>query len=63
MRTHNEIDAHIEMLRIFWKLNPELRLGQLISNGANHIKEDVFCVEDKKLIDSIKDICAEKIGV
>lgn len=50
-----QIELFSEMLHIFWKLNPELRLGQLIDNAAHQVKCDVFYIEDKKLIDAIKD--------
>lgn len=55
---NTQIDLFLEMLRIFWKLNPELRLGQLISNATN---QDIFYIEDKKLIDAVKDFTEQKL--
>lgn len=56
-----QIDLFLEMLRICWKLNPHLRLGQLIDNAANQTKCDVFYIDDKKLIDAVKDFTQQKL--
>lgn len=52
MRNPDRIDPLLKKLGDYWKLNPDLRLGQLISNLSNNVfLGDIFYVEDS-LIDS-----------
>ena len=46
MRDPRRIDRIIELLRIIWKLDPDLRLGQLLCTiGFN--EHNLFAREDK----------------
>lgn len=51
MRDPNRIDRMIEILRKYWKNNPDLRLGQIIFNANYHVNHnsDCFYIEDDKL--------------
>jgi uncharacterized protein YihD (DUF1040 family) len=49
MRDPARIDEMLELLREVWRLEPDLRLGQLIYNAARMRDadlEDIFSVED-----------------
>ena len=61
MRDPNRIGPILKQLEIYWKANPDLRLGQIISNMSTTLgMQDCFYVEDdamlKAIEDSIKDI-------
>lgn len=52
MRDPERIDDMIELLSEIWRLEPDLRLGQLIFNAArmrNPDIADVFSIEDGDL--------------
>lgn len=52
MRDPDRIDEMIELLGEIWRLQPDLRLGQLIFNAArirNPDIDDVFSIEDGDL--------------
>lgn len=39
MRDPIRIDEVLEVIRIYWKQNPDLRLGQIVSNATQAAKE------------------------
>lgn len=46
MRDPTRIPKVLKLLHIYWQANPDLRLGQLLSNaGVNHHTEDDRLVE------------------
>jgi len=47
MRDPKRIPVLLAKIQAFWEKNPDLRLGQLVSNLAGN--EDVFYVEDYNL--------------
>lgn len=47
MRDPKRIPKVLARIQAFWEKNPDLRLGQLVSNLAGN--EDVFYVEDSKM--------------
>ena len=47
MRDTKRIDDMIEQIRMIWKRNPDLRLGQLIGNCCN--EDYIYWVEDDDL--------------
>jgi uncharacterized protein YihD (DUF1040 family) len=51
MRDPNRIPRLLQKLEIYWKQNPNLRLGQLVEIIHHHsdTKADVFYVEDDEL--------------
>lgn len=50
IRDPARIDYILEKLRIYWEANPDLRLGQIISNIASRKACDPFYIEDSILI-------------
>lgn len=55
-RDINRIDPLLEELKIFWKKNQDLRLGQLVSVLASYAgANDVFYVEDDKIMKILKE--------
>ena len=46
----------LKQLKIIWEQNPELRLGQLITNLGNTEDIDVYFMEDIYLINSLRDL-------
>lgn len=61
MRDPKRISKVIKELEEFWKYNPDLRLGQLISNLNYEITgtNDPFYIEDDKLLDVL--VCYNKL--
>lgn len=53
LRNRERIDPMLSKLEEAWKLCPDLRLGQLIIDCAK--KDDVFGIEDDKMIEKIRD--------
>jgi hypothetical protein len=52
MRDPARIDEVLELLRVVWTLEPDLRLGQLVYNAArirDPALHDVFSIEDSSL--------------
>lgn len=49
MRNPARIDEIIELLREWWKTNPDHRLCQLVSNLQGPGPQDVFYLEDTNL--------------
>lgn len=51
MRDPARIDKILKLLENYWKLNPDLRLGQIVSNMAslhrNWLVKDTFYTEDE----------------
>lgn len=60
MRDHNRIKVILNLLEQIWKENPDLRLGQIISNAVpspgvmNDYELYLFNYEDDKLIEDLK---------
>lgn len=54
MRDPNRIDEIIERLRIVWKRNPDLRLGQIMGNSFRD--PELYYVEDRALITRIEEV-------
>lgn len=51
MRDPKRIDPLLEELRKYWKNNPDLRLGQIISNTARIAgHSDPFFIEDGDML-------------
>ncbi len=50
MRDPKRIDMILKELEYYWKKNPDLRLGQIISNmGSFANAPDIFYMEDEKM--------------
>jgi uncharacterized protein YihD (DUF1040 family) len=50
------IDAIIERLRVVWKRHPDLRLGQMVANGAKFGPDiPVHLIEDEPLLEAIEE--------
>jgi uncharacterized protein YihD (DUF1040 family) len=58
MRDPARIDGMIERLRAFWRRHPDLRLGQIVANGAKFGPQDipVHLIEDEPLLQAIEDV-------
>ena len=55
MRNPQRIDIILEILRRFWKKNPDLRLGQLVEIVAAMAKvKSIFFMEDDVFLCSLK---------
>ena len=56
MRDPNRIDEILSELRKYWKANPDLRLGQIISNfsSQHNGNSDPFYMEDDILLKLLK---------
>lgn len=50
VRDPARIDYILEKLKIYWEANPDLRLGQIVSNIASRKACDPFYIEDSILI-------------
>lgn len=51
MRNPDRIEPMLKQLELYWKANPDLRLGQIISNMAASIGSiDCFYTEDDILM-------------
>jgi len=56
MRDPNRIKEILNRLANAWRMNPDLRLGQLISNALpDHYNNDPFLIEDEDLILRVED--------
>lgn len=61
MRDPNRILTLIEVLLAYWEENPDLRLGQIISN-INDSKygiskeRDIFYLEDEEIINALREL-------
>lgn len=51
MRDPKRITKFIDITRQIWKMNPDLRFGQLILNTINN--EDLYYIEDDELLKRI----------
>lgn len=49
MRDPSRIDRILGRLRAYWSRNPDLRLGQILCNAAQHQAMDPFYMEDDAL--------------
>lgn len=59
MRDPNRIDLIMTKLTAMWKHNPDWRLCQLLSNVAKEVnweQDDLFYLEDDKLLAGLKNI-------
>lgn len=64
MRDPNRIPAVLEAVRIAWEENPDLRLGQLVSNAASRAgHRDSFTVEDGPLVSHLRAVVQPAAGV
>lgn len=52
-RDPNRIDSMLHVLETYWKLHPDLRLGQIIGNFSKGT--DPYYIEDDVLADRIDD--------
>lgn len=74
MREHARIERMLSLLRSYWHTYPDLRLGQIVSNMANEVREkkragtittadfrpaDPFNVEDTDMEEALKDFIAK----
>ena len=59
MRDRKRILKILTELYIFWNKNPDLRLGQLVSNFSD--VKDSFFFEDDKLLEKLKDANKDEI--
>ena len=50
-RDPNRIEEILLLLSLFWKKNPDLRLGQIIENIASRSGCHTFYMEDDKVIE------------
>lgn len=56
MRDPNRIPMILTEIEKVWKRNPDLRLGQIISNSTVlALTTDIFYMEDEELIENIKE--------
>lgn len=66
MRDINRIDDFCDRLKEVWKTVPDWRFGQLICNTfgevQNRTKQDVFYIEDDKMIESLEKLFKNSIG-
>lgn len=58
MRNPNRIPIILAKIEEIWKANPDLRLGQLLTNAANHSgwkgNDDLFFYEDNDLFKGLE---------
>lgn len=62
MRNPDRIDPMLSKLGTYWKANPDLRLGQIISN-ANHIatgRSDCFYTEDTTMMSALRTLADDE---
>ena len=60
MRDKNRIPKILKQLQVIWEQNPDLRLGQLITNLINTRDTDVYYMEDIYLINALRDLYETK---
>lgn len=61
LRDPERIDRIIAKLTILWRRDPDLRLGQLVSNLKGLGVQDVFYWEDEDLEQAINDVLDGRI--
>ena len=59
MRDPNRIGRTLELVRAYWLLYPDLRLGQLVDNVASVLCLPTFYMEDDKLMEFLTKELAE----
>jgi uncharacterized protein YihD (DUF1040 family) len=62
MRDPARIDELLELLRVYWKRNPDLRLGQIVCNVMRETNKetcDPFYLEDGALTDFLRNETGE----
>ena len=57
-RDPKRISKILNILKQIWKMNPDLRLGQLILNAVN--EEDLYYMEDDKILEKIVSTYSQK---
>lgn len=57
-RDPKRISKTLNILKQIWKMNPDLRLGQLILNAIN--EEDLYYIEDDKILEKIVSTYSQK---
>lgn len=58
-RNPERIDRILELVGKYWKKNPDLRLGQLLSNitmGEDNLNTDIYFYEDSQLLKSLVEL-------
>ena len=57
MRDPARIEVLLELLRQYWKQNPDLRIGQIITNlsSSKRMSIDPYYIEDDMIINSLKE--------
>lgn len=69
MREQERIDRILSLIKAYWHIYPDLRLGQLISNMADEdekrqeirsIGADPFYMEDEDLEETLRDLLRAK---
>ena len=53
MRDPKRIDRIIELIRMLWKLAPDLRLGQMLCIFGEIENQDIFAIEDTEVESSL----------
>lgn len=62
MRDPDRIPEVLASVRRAWQANPDLRLGQLISNLSHELGRDEFYVEDDELADAAERLYERTAG-
>ena len=63
MRDPRRIDNLLNIIRVYWKKNPNMRLSQILSNAAykaQWINKDLFYLEDNKLFEGLTKLMVER---
>jgi hypothetical protein len=57
LRDPSRIEVLLELLRQYWKQNPDLRIGQIITNlsSSKRMSIDPYYIEDDMIINSLKE--------
>ena len=53
MRDPQRITPALQEIERIWRLYPEMRLGQLVSNLADWAEESVWDIEEERLVEEI----------
>ena len=62
MRDPRRIDNLLNIIRVYWKKNPNMRLSQILSIAAykaQWINKDLFYLEDNKLFEGLTKLMVE----
>jgi hypothetical protein len=59
MKDPNRISKILKLINYVWSNNPDLRLGQIVSNVTFNWYKDIFYLEDDKFVELI----AEHFGL